>query len=116
MKGKKMKTKKMIAFALALLLGLTFTPTASVVEAASVHTEFEEFAGLSITSGYCHCGALRGETVYFRYTGKVCPVTYTCTLTIEESRTYYYCTDPYCGDNYYSQWDGTGKETHSQVH
>ena len=58
------------------------------------------------STSICHCGAVRNETEYESIRFPQCPTHGTgCTLYSEIwVRTYFYCTNPNCGDNYYSEW------------
>lgn len=109
-----------IFFPLILILVLTFVFMPMTVKAGMENgndlplqhnKNFDSIDGETVLStvstGICHCGGNREETVYLRVDLAYCPAHgVSCrNYYVFYKQTYFYCTNPYCGDNWYSDWE-----------
>jgi len=69
------------------------------------YTNIDDLAAVVPTT-LCHCGGTRQQTYYLKGQTEPCPSHGAgCNdYTVAYIRDYYYCSNPYCGDNWYSAW------------
>ncbi len=97
-----MKKQKIAISALALAISMIVTYP------MDVRAAYDEIKVYSVKTGEkCHCGSIRNvdiysrtDTIYCNEHGPNCKK-----LKAMYFQYYYYCTNPYCGDNYYGDWE-----------
>lgn len=107
----------MVLFVLFITILITFPMSVyaqsdiSCSEEKIQQTELSETAIFSRIGreydGVCHCGARREKAELLRTrTGGCIDLKHDVNKCVfYDRRYYYYCTNPYCNDNWYSEWE-----------
>lgn len=105
-----MKPKRLMSLVIACVCAFIFMPMDVYAKGQDIGAE--EYFVMSMdtyftSSGICHCGAQRSETIKVRIDAVYCSqhgpnckdywIFYKCT--------YHYCQNPNCGDNWYDPWE-----------
>ncbi len=107
--------KKMIITCMASIIMLTGTPLAVNAQSSMPRDNYivpqieEDIVNITRSApesdGFCHCGARREKVRYLSMRTGHCPIHGVESGCIFKSERYYcYCTNPNCGDDWYTAW------------
>ncbi len=92
--------KRVISMCMVCLL--FFASATTIVKAQESHELLRRVQ--AEPDGMCHCGAQREKVIKLRVRSGECEEHGVGTCVFSEERYYCYCTNPNCGDNWYTEW------------